>query len=281
MHNYYSPPESEDIRQQVANALAEDIGNGDVTAGLIAADDMAQAHIICRENAVICGIPWAQETVRQLTGSIEIKWLMKDGDQVAPNTVIAQCSGPAATLLTAERTILNFLQTLSSTATQTHCYAAAIFDYPVQILDTRKTLPGLRIAQKYAVRCGGGQNHRMGLFDAYLIKENHIRASSSIGAAIDCAKQQNPQLLVEIEVENLHELEQAIVAKPDRILLDNFSPQQLRIAVAQCQNKIPLEASGGITLHNIAAIAATGINYISLGTLTKDITSVDFSLLFL
>lgn len=276
-----SPPPAADIRQQVRTALAEDIGSGDVSAGLIAADTTAKAELICRQQAVICGIPWANEILQQLDGSIEADWSVSDGDQVEANTIIAQFSGPAHSLLSAERTLLNFLQTLSATATQTRRFVDAVSAYHCTILDTRKTLPGLRLAQKYAVRGGGGQNHRMGLFDAFLIKENHIRAAGDIAAAIELARQQHPQLSVEVEVENLTELEQALAAKPDRILLDNFALSSLQAAVKLTAGRVELEASGGIKLNNVAEIAATGVDYVSLGTLSKDIQAIDFSLLFL
>lgn len=280
-----TPPAAEEIQRQAAQALAEDIGQGDVSAELISADSQAQAHIICRQPAVVCGTPWADEVIQQLNAvnstPIQLQWQIQDGDHVKADTILAKCSGPARGILTAERTMLNFLQTLSATATQTHQYVQAVEGTGVRILDTRKTLPGLRTAQKYAVRCGGGWNHRIGLYDAFLIKENHIRAAGSIASAIELARSKKQKLLVEVEVETLDELRQALAAKPDRILLDNFSPAQLETAVSLSKGQIPLEASGGITLNNIADIAATKVDYISIGTLTKDIQSVDLSLLFL
>ncbi|MBN1379545.1 MAG: carboxylating nicotinate-nucleotide diphosphorylase [Gammaproteobacteria bacterium] len=264
----------------VRYAIQEDVGSGDVTAQLIHADTQASAELICREHVVICGIPWAQETINQIDRKIKSKWLVVDGDKVEAHSVIARFNGPARSLLTAERTMLNFLQTLSSVATQTEIYVNAIKPHPVKILDTRKTVPGLRHAEKYAVRCGGGYNHRMGLFEAFLIKENHIRSAGSITAAIQQAHQQDANLMVEVEVENLEQLDEAIAAKPDRILLDNFTPDVIRNAVEIIQGRVELEASGNITLDNIVEYAATGVNYISVGLLTKDVQAVDLSLLF-
>ncbi len=279
MSNFHTPVETE-IRNLVRYAIEEDVGSGDVTAQLIHADTQASAELICREHVVICGIPWARETIHQIDPSIQSEWLVEDGDKVEAHSVVARLNGSARSLLTAERTMLNFLQTLSSVATQTETFVDAVKPHPVKLLDTRKTVPGLRHAEKYAVRCGGGFNHRMGLFEAFLIKENHIHAAGGISAAIQQAHQQNADLMVEVEVESLEELEQAIAAKPDRILLDNFTPAELKKAVAITRDRIELEASGNITLSNIAEYAATGINYISVGLLTKDVQAVDLSLLF-
>ena len=275
------PINLDEIREQVRVALAEDIGPGDISAKLIAADTQANAELLCREEAVICGLPWAQEVAQQISSDIQLHKLVADGDLVAPNTIIARLEGPARAILSAERTLLNFLQVLSATATHTRQYADLVRGTKAKILDTRKTLPGFRNAQKYAVRCGGGHNHRIGLFDAFLIKENHIKAAGSISTALTQARQQTPNRLLEVEVETLEQLDEAIAAQPDRILLDNFSREKLSAAVNRCDGRIPLEASGGIDRSTIAAIAATGVDFISVGTLTKDIKAIDFSLRFL
>ena len=279
MTDFHTPVATE-IRELVRYAIEEDVGSGDVTAQLIHAKTQASAELICREHVVICGIPWAQETINQLDKNIQTNWMVEDGDKVEAGTIIATFNGLARSLLTAERTILNFLQTLSSVATQTETYVNAVKPHPVKILDTRKTVPGLRHAEKYAVRCGGGFNHRMGLFEAFLIKENHIHAAGSIADAIQQAHQHDANLMVEVEVENLEQLEEAIAAKPDRILLDNFSSDQLKKAVNVTNGRVELEASGNISLNNIAEYAATGVNYISVGLLTKDVQAVDLSLRF-
>jgi nicotinate-nucleotide pyrophosphorylase (carboxylating) len=273
-------PVATEIRALVSRAVEEDVGSGDVTAQLIHADTQARADLICREHVVICGIPWAQETINQIDTNIHANWLVQDGDKIEAHSVVAEFNGPARSLLTAERTMLNFLQTLSSVATQTEIYVNAVKPHPVKILDTRKTVPGLRHAEKYAVRCGGGFNHRMGLFEAFLIKENHITAAGGIAAAIQQAHKQNAGLMVEVEVESLEQLDEAIAAKPDRILLDNFTPEQLKAAVEIVGGRVELEASGNISLENIARYAATGMDYISVGLLTKDVQAVDLSLRF-
>lgn len=269
-----------EIIELVRNALEEDVGTGDITAQLIPPQTRATAELICREHAVICGMPWAQETINQVDPRIQSEWLVMDGDRVEAGSIIARFTGPARSLLTAERTLLNFLQTLSSVATQTEIYVNAVKPHPVKILDTRKTVPGLRHAEKYAVRCGGGFNHRMGLFEAFLIKENHIVAAGGIATAIQQAHQLNANLMVEVEVENLEQLEEAIAARPNRILLDNFTPDELKKAVSIVHGRVELEASGSINLQNIAKYAATGVNYISVGLLTKDVQAVDLSMLF-
>jgi nicotinate-nucleotide pyrophosphorylase (carboxylating) len=276
----FRTPVAAEIRALVHAAVEEDVGSGDITAQLIHADTQARADLICREHVVICGIPWAQETINQIDKNIHARWLVKDGDKVEAHSVIAEFNGPARSLLTAERTMLNFLQTLSSVATQTEIYVNAIKPHPVKILDTRKTVPGLRHAEKYAVRCGGGFNHRMGLFEAFLIKENHITAAGGILTAIQQAHRLNAGLMVEVEVGSLDQLDEAIAAGPDRILLDNFSPEQLRVAVEYVNGRVELEASGNISLGNIVKYAETGINYISVGLLTKDVQAVDLSMLF-
>lgn len=281
-------PSTNDIIKQVRQALDEDLGAGtssefsnrDVTASLIPGNKESTAQLICREKAILCGCDWFNAAFGLLDDTIENKWFFKDGDEINNNDVICEVSGNAAQILTAERTALNFLQTLSATATQTHIYANAIADTDCKILDTRKTIPGLRLAQKYAVSCGGGVNHRVGLYDMVLIKENHILAAGSISAAVKKARTDFKNLKVEVEVENLDELQQAMDAEVDRILLDNMSVQMLMDAVALNAGKIDLEASGNITLDTIHSIAETGVNYISTGAITKNINAIDFSLRF-
>ena len=269
------------IAAQVKLALLEDIGQQDLTADLIPEAAQASAQLISRQSAILCGQSWFNEVFSQLDDQIQIDWYFQDGEVIAPNQVICTLKGSARKLLTGERTAMNFLQTLSGTATTTHRYAQRIADLTVQLLDTRKTLPGLRSAQKYAVRCGGGVNHRFGLFDAILIKENHIQAAGSITAAVAQAKHCHPGVSVEVEVETLAELSQAIQAETDIVLLDNFSLEQLTQAVVLNDGQSLLEASGGITLDNLRAIAETGVDRISIGALTKDIQAVDLSLRFI
>lgn len=269
------------IEDSVHSALTEDIGNGDITSRIIPEDDVSLARVISREKAVICGVDWFEEVFNQLDSSIFIDWEVDDGDLVAANQQLCTLSGSTRTLLTGERTALNFLQTLSGTATLTRRYVDAIKTTNTKLLDTRKTIPGLRMAQKYAVSCGGGINHRIGLFDAILIKENHIMAAGSIAEAIASARFNNPDMPVEIEVENLDELQQAIAAKAERVLLDNFDLELLRQAVAITNKQLLLEASGGVNLDSILAIAQTGVDFISCGALTKDIISIDLSMRFI
>ncbi len=273
-------PAPELIEADVRRALAEDVGTGDLTAALIPEGTWARAQLICRQQAVLSGAAWVDETFRQVDDRIELEWHLADGDRLAENQRVCSMTGAAASILTAERTALNFLQTLSATATLTSEYVEAAQGACVNILDTRKTLPGLRQAQKYAVTCGGGVNHRIGLYDAILIKENHIAAAGSIGAVLAQAVALYPDVSIEIEVENLHELEQALQAGAKRVLLDNFSLQRLREAVALNKGTARLEASGGVNLQTIRAIAETGVDDISVGALTKDVQAVDFSLLF-
>lgn len=268
------------IQSQVKLALLEDIGQQDLTADLIPADTSAKARLITRQDATLCGRDWFNEVFSQLDSSIIIQWFAEDGDRLTENQVICELTGPARALLTGERTAMNFMQALSGTATLARKYADAVAGLPVSILDTRKTLPGWRLAQKYAVRCGGCDNHRFGLYDGILIKENHINAAGSIMAAVQQAQQKHPTIKVEVEVEDLDELSQALAAGADIILLDNFEPAQLREAVAINQGQVLLEASGGITLNNVRAIAETGVNRISIGSLTKDIAAVDLSMRF-
>ncbi len=273
-------PAPDDLHSRVALALQEDVRDGDVSARLMPASQQSSARIICREAATIAGIPYAEAVFKQVDKTIRIIWHVQDGEQVNADSLLCELHGNSRSLLTAERCALNFLQTLSGTATTVARYVAAVADTQVKLLDTRKTIPGLRLAQKYAVACGGGYNHRIGLFDAFLIKENHIAAAGSISAAIAAARQQDPALLLEIEVENFAELAEANAAKPDRIMLDNFSCADMSKAVQDKPAGVEYEASGGITLANLPAVAATGVDYISLGCLTKDVQSIDLSMRF-
>ena len=272
----------QEIKNNVANALHEDVGAGDITAGLVPQNVEANASIVCRQQAVICGQAWVNECFQQINASISIDWLVNEGDTVDANTVVCIIKGPAHSLLTAERTALNFLQTLSATATVTRQYVDAITGTSAKILDTRKTIPGLRLAQKYAVRCGGGHNHRIGLFDAILIKENHIHAAGSIEAALKqaAASTYGNNIKIEVEVESLDELQQALTAGAHFVLLDNFTEDLLARAVELNQGRANLEASGNISLDTIRSIAETGVDDISIGGLTKHVDAVDFSMLF-
>jgi len=268
----------------VAAALAEDVGAGDLTASLVDADAVVGAQIIARESLVLCGEEWVNEVFRQLDESIIIDWYIGDGGRAEADDIICKLVGPARTLLTGERTALNFLQTLSSTATITAAYVSAVAGTKAKVLDTRKTIPGLRLAQKYAVTCGGGLNHRTGLFDAILIKENHIRSAGSITAALQTAGDLGVDVLIEVEVENHDELLEALDAGAQRVLLDNFSVEDLKKAVATNQDlgyvAAELEASGNVTLDSIREIAETGVDYISTGALTKNVNASDLSMLF-
>ena len=272
-----APPAAQ-IAADIERALAEDLGSGDATAELLPADASAQAELTCRESAVIAGIPWFDACVRRMEPSAQIDWHTADGQRVAAGTVICHLSGHARSLVSAERSALNFLQLLSGTATLTADYVAAVAGTGVRVLDTRKTVPGLRLAQKYAVRCGGGHNHRMGLHDAILVKENHIIAAGGIAAAVLAARRLHPELLLEVEVENLDELAQALAAGVDRVLLDNFSLPLMRAAVLQAAGRVSLEASGNIDLSTIGDYARTGVDFISIGALTKHVRAVDLSL---
>ncbi|PJD94962.1 MAG: nicotinate-nucleotide diphosphorylase (carboxylating) [Legionella sp.] len=268
------------VRVDVARALAEDIGSGDVTASLLPEQLMVDAEIISREPMLLCGQQWVEEAFHQIDSTVELQWLESEGSWLDTPRTLCQIKGRARSLLTAERTALNFLQTLSATATQTYQYVQQLKGSKTQLLDTRKTLPGLRQAQKYAVRCAGGVNHRLGLYDAFLIKENHIKACGSIAQAIFLARQVSPAVLVEIEVETLAELQEALAARPDRILLDNFNQEMLLAAVKlNEQYGCSLEASGGITLETIAQIAGSGVDFISIGAITKSIQAIDLSML--
>ncbi len=273
------PPDGE-IAAQVATALAEDVGEGDRTAALIPADQQGAATVVVRQVATLCGAAWFEQSFHQLDPGVDIRWTAQDGDQMRPGQVVCQLTGPSRALLSGERTALNFLQTLSGTATAAAAYVSAVAGTGARILDTRKTLPGLRRAQKYAVTCGGAHNHRIGLYDAILIKENHILAAGSIHAALLQAQRAADGAWIEIEVETLVELEEALGAGAQRVLLDNFSNAQLREAVALNRGRARLEASGGVSLETIRAIAETGVDDISVGAITKDLRAVDFSLRF-
>lgn len=263
--------------EEIAAYLAEDVGSGDITASIIPETTQATAKVTTRENMIVCGAVWFDAVFWQLRPDINIEWHFNDGDEVPANTVLCRLNGPARALLTGERTALNLLQTLSATATTARRYAQAVAGTGCKVLDTRKTLPGLRLAQKYAVKCGGCSNHRIGLFDAVLIKENHIIAAGSISAAINKARELS-NVLVEVEVESLTELEEALTAKPDRIMLDNFSLEDMKRAVTLTQGTVELEASGNIGLDTIRSVAETGVDYISIGALTKNVIAIDLSM---
>jgi len=276
-------PIPEDLPGQVAAALAEDIGSGDLTAALIPAERAGRATVITREAAILCGIPYVEESFRQVDPRVAFEWRAAEGDAVSADQVLFTVSGPARALLTAERCALNFLQLLSGTATVTHSYAALLLGTQCRLLDTRKTIPGLRTAQKYAVRVGGGQNHRMGLFDGILIKENHIAAAGSVARAVAAARRGAGQVPVEVEVENLVQLQHAIDAGADIAMLDNFSLTATREGVAlnaRAGGRLKIEASGGITSDTIRAIAQTGVDFISVGSITKHVRAVDLSMRF-
>jgi nicotinate-nucleotide pyrophosphorylase (carboxylating) len=270
-----------DVLANVSAALLEDVGDGDITARLIPADESASAAVITREDATICGVDWVNEVAHQVDPTITLDWMVADGDQVKANQVLFQAHGNARSLLTFERCALNFLQCLSGTASIAHYYASLVADTSVRLLDTRKTIPGLRKAQKYAVACGQCYNHRIGLYDAFLIKENHIAACGGIGPAIATARRQEPTKPVEVEVETIPELQQALDAGADRIMLDNFTLQEMRDAVKLAAGTAELEASGGITEQTLRPIAATGVDYISIGALTKDCRAIDLSMRFI
>lgn len=271
----------QDIAVTVTRALAEDIGRGDITAWLIPERTMAHATVISREHAVLCGRAWVDAVFQQLDERIQIVWHSDDGEKIEPNQALCELHGQARTLLSGERTALNFLQTLSGTATQTRAYVDCVQGTRAIILDTRKTIPGLRAAQKYAVTCGGGRNHRMGLYDAILIKENHIAAAGSVTAALNQAHTLAPAgMMVEIEVETLEQLRAALAAGARRILLDNFDLDRLRLAVTENAGRAQLEASGSVSLQNVRAIAETGVDFISVGGLTKHLHAIDLSMRF-
>lgn len=273
-------PLLEGLENTVSIALAEDIGSGDVTADLIATGTQAEAHVIVREAAIICGRPWFDKVFHQIDKNITIHWLVEEGSYQTAETKVCVLKGNARQILTAERPALNFLQTLSGTATTTARYAAELKGTKTQILDTRKTIPGLRLAQKYAVACGGGKNHRIGLYDQILIKENHIMSAGSIKAAVETARKKYPKLSVEVETENLDEFEQALAAAADMIMLDNYNHDDMKKAVALNTEKAKIEVSGNVTLENLKLIATTGVDYISSGALTKNLQSIDLSMRF-
>ncbi len=268
----------DEIKQSVANALQEDIGTGDISAALIPTAETCTATIITREPAILCGISWATEAFHQVDASLKLKWHFSDGDTLNPNDRLLTVSGSAQSILTAERTALNFLQSLSGTATRCRRYANLVSEFEVKLLDTRKTIPGMRLAQKYAVSTGGCCNHRLGLYDAFLIKENHIKACGSITDAVDTARKNHPDKAIEVEVESLDQLEEAIAAGCNTVMLDNFPLHDMKIAVKMAQGKVKLEASGGINDNNLLKVAGTGVDFISLGTLTKSLEAIDLSL---
>ena len=282
----------QDIRRAVRAALLEDLGDAltpldqpdasaDITAQLIPGDRLASARVITREAGVFCGQPWVDEVFVQLGGEVRVEWLVQDGEVLSPNQELFRLHGPARALLTGERNALNFVQALSGVASLTARYVAELADTDCRLLDTRKTLPGLRSAQKYAVTCGGGKNHRIGLFDAYLIKENHILACGGIAEAISEARRLNPGKPVEVEVESLVELEQALAASADIVMLDNFDIPMMREAVTLNQSRAKLEVSGNVTLDTLADYAATGVDFISVGALTKHVRALDLSMRFI
>lgn len=268
------------ISSQVKLALEEDIGQHDITADLIQPATIASAIIISREAATLCGQAWLNEVFKQIDPNIKIIWHFNDGDILSSGNILCELSGPARSLLMGERTAMNYIQTLSATATISHDYVKKVEGFNVQILDTRKTIPGLRLAQKYAVRCGGCYNHRLGLYDGILIKENHINASGSINAAITLARSLHPTIPIEVEVENLEELGEALIGQADIIMLDNFDSKALKQAVALNQGQAILEASGNVNLNSIRTIAESGVDRISVGALTKDIKAIDLSMRF-
>jgi nicotinate-nucleotide pyrophosphorylase (carboxylating) len=276
------PPEvPADLPAQVDAALREDIGSGDVTAALVPAAQQVRGALITRERAVLCGRAWAEETFRRLDERVRLSWHAGDGDPLSAGQVVFDIAGPARAVLTGERTAVNFLQLLSATATAARAFADAVAGTGCRVLDTRKTLPGLRTAQKYAVRCGGGDNHRMGLYDRVLIKENHIAAAGSISTAIAAARRLAPGISVEVEVESLAEFEDALQAQPDIVLLDEFSQADMKTAVARNQARgrpVKLEASGSVSIETVRSIAETGVDYVSVGSLTKHVRAVDLSM---
>ena len=280
--NRFAPPAAEVVEADVAHALAEDLGSGDVTAALLP-DIADSAYLLCKEDAVVCGRPWFDACHRALDPDVGIEWRVEEGDRVAKGTVLATLQGRARALVSAERSSLNFMQTLSATATVTATHVEAVRGTQAQILDTRKTIPGLRQAQKYAVRVGGGMNHRMGLFDAVMLKENHVRAAGSLTAAIRGSRTMHPTLPLIVEVETLAQLEEALLEGCDRILIDDFDAPTRREAVriagdARFDRRIPLEVSGGVDLDGLRAIAADGVDCISIGGLTKHVRAIDLSL---
>jgi nicotinate-nucleotide pyrophosphorylase (carboxylating) len=278
------PPLPDDIRGVVANALAEDIGAGDLTAALLDAHATLVAQVVTREPATLCGRAWFDEVFRQLDPAVAVTWNAADGDRIAANDIVCRLRGPARSVVTGERTALNFLQLLSGTASAAHDFAGLLAGTRTRVLDTRKTVPGLRRAQKYAVLCGGGHNHRIGLFDAILLKENHIAAAGSITAAVSLARRSSPDVMVEVEVETLPQLDEALATDADRIMLDDFTLEELRAAVRRrdlhAGRRRELEASGSVNADTLRAIAATGVDFVSIGAMTKHVRAIDFSMRF-
>lgn len=268
------------IDAQVAESIHEDVGQGDINAALISPTQIARAQIKSREPAIVCGIPWAESVFHQIDPEVHLDWKVKEGEAVSPDQFWVEITGKAQSLLTSERCALNWLQTLSGTATRVKHFLSALTGMHTQLLDTRKTIPGLRAAQKYAVRVGGGRNHRMGLFDAYLIKENHIASCGSIRRAVELARQQHPDKPIEVEVENLVQLDEALAMQVEMIMLDNFCLPEIVQAVQRNHGQAKLEVSGNITLDNIREIAKTGVDYISVGALTKHLHAIDLSMRF-
>ena len=274
-------PSAESVAAQVRQALAEDLGDGDLTAALVPPQTRVQARVVVRESAILCGSDWFGEVFHQLDPAVSLVWSASDGDRLQQGQTVCELRGEARPILSGERTALNFLQTLSGTASLVGRYVAAVRGTSATILDTRKTIPGLRLAQKYAVRCGGASNHRIGLFDAILIKENHIRAAGSIGKALQAASSTAGEgVMIEVEVESLDQLDEALAAGARRILLDNFDNAALRDAVARNAGRARLEASGGVNMDSVRGIAETGVDFISVGQLTKDVSATEFSMLF-
>lgn len=273
-----------DLEAVVARALAEDVGSGDLTAALIDATAAATAWVITREPATLCGRAWFDETFRQVDPGVTVTWRAADGDGIAVDSIVCELRGSARSIVTGERTALNFLQTLSGTATAARVCANIVAGTRARILDTRKTLPGLRLAQKYAVLCGGGENHRIGLFDAILIKENHIAAVGGVAAAVRLARTRSPRVMIEVEVETLAQLREALATDADRIMLDNFTPDLMREAVAMRDAKPgkrqDLEASGSVDAQTLRRVAETGVDFISIGAVTKHVRAIDFSMRF-
>jgi nicotinate-nucleotide pyrophosphorylase (carboxylating) len=279
-----SPTLPPDIATVVSRAIAEDLRDGDLTAELIAASTLAVARVVAREAATLCGRAWFDETFRQLDPRVAVDWRAADGTSVAADAVVCELRGPARSIVTGERTALNFLQTLSGTATATRALVETVAGTRARILDTRKTLPGLRLAQKYAVRCGGGENHRIGLFDAVLIKENHIAAVGSVSTAVATARRRSPNVMIEVEVESLAQLREALATDADRIMLDDFTLDDMRAAVAlrdaHGAERQELEASGGVNAATLRAVAETGVDFVSIGAITKHVRAIDFSMRF-
>ncbi len=271
----------ENLDNAVKMALDEDIGSGDLTAHLIANDTESRVQITLREDAIVCGRPWFNEVFRQIDPSIAITWQVEEGSVQSAGTIICELAGKARQLLSAERSALNFLQLLSGTATTTYAYVSALHGTDCKILDTRKTIPGLRLAQKYAVVCGGGKNHRLGLYDQILIKENHISAAGSITQAVEAAHTKHPGIVIEVETETLTQLKEALETKADILMLDNYSIKEIYQAVSLNSGQKKLEVSGNVTLKSLPEIAATGVDYISSGSLTKDVKSIDLSMRFI